>query len=274
VTCRNCGAALSGRYCSACGQRHDTHAPTVGHFLHETAETLTHVDSRLWRTLWYLLSRPGFLTQEFFAGRRARYLPPIRLYIVISVTCFLLLALMPSSENGSSQDSAVVTLDNSDCSKFEYHGPWKLQLEPRLRAACQRVVNDDGAGFGDALLRALPKAMFVLLPLFALFMMPFYLRPLRLYVEHLIFLVHNHSAVFMALSINMVLDAALPAVVADWLPLLLFIFLIWYCWRGMTVFYANSNGWTVFKIAILGFLYLVIAGFVLAFTGIATLLSI
>lgn len=274
MTCRNCGTALSGRYCSACGQRHDTHAPTVGHFLHETAETLTHVDSRLWRTLWYLLSRPGFLTQEFFAGRRARYLPPIRLYIVISVTCFLLLALIPSSENGSSQDSAVVTLDNPDCSKFEYRGPWKLQLEPRLRAACQRMVGDDGAGFGDALLRALPKAMFVLLPLFALFMMPFYLRPLRLYVEHLIFLVHNHSAVFMALSINMVLDTALPAVAADWLPLLLFIFLIWYCWRGMTVFYANSNGWTVFKIAILGFLYIVIAGFVLAFTGIATLLSI
>jgi len=105
-------------------------------------------------------------------------------------------------------------------------------------------------------------------------MMPFYLRPLRLYVEHLIFLVHNHSAVFMALSINMVLDAALPAVVADWLPLLLFIFLIWYCWRGMTVFYANSNGWTVFKVATLGVLYIVIAGFVLAFTGIATLLSI
>ena len=274
MTCRNCGAALSGRYCSACGQRHDTHAPTVGHFLHETAETLTHVDSRLWRTLWYLLSRPGFLTQEFFAGRRARYLPPIRLYIVISVACFLLLALMPSSENDSSQNSAVVMLDNPDCSKFEYSGPWKLQLEPRLRAACQRMVDDDGAGFGDALLRALPKAMFVLLPLFALFMMPFYLRPLRLYVEHLIFLVHNHSAVFMALSINMVLDAALPAVVTDWLPLLLFIFLIWYCWRGMTVFYANSTGWTVFKIAILGFLYIVIAGFVFAFTGIATLLSI
>ena len=78
----------------------------------------------------------------------------------------------------------------------------------------------------------------------------------------------------MALSINMVLDAALPAVVADWLPLLLFIFLIWYCWRGMTVFYANSNGWTVFKVATLGVLYIVIAGFVLAFTGIATLLSI
>jgi len=275
VKCLNCGTALSGRFCSACGQRHDAHAPTVAHFLHETAETLTHADSRLWRTLWYLLSRPGYLTQEYFAGRRASYLPPIRLYIVISVTCFLLLSLTSVSRDDSTEGRAVVSIDNpAECGELKYNGPGGLQLEPRLQAACQRMIDDNGADFGDALLRALPKAMFVLLPLFALLMMPFYLRPLRLYVEHLIFLVHNHSAVFMALSINMILDAALPALVANWLPLLLFIFLAWYCWRSIKNFYADSTAWSAFKFGTMGFLYVVIAGFVLAFTGIAALLSI
>ena len=58
--------------------------------LHQVAtEDLTHADSRLWRTLAALLFKPGHLTREFLAGRRARYLPPVRLYLVLSVLFFL-----------------------------------------------------------------------------------------------------------------------------------------------------------------------------------------
>ena len=66
---------------------------TVAHFASEALESISHADSRLWRTLWYLLARPGFLTREFFAGRRVRYLPPFRLYLVISVVFFLVVGL-------------------------------------------------------------------------------------------------------------------------------------------------------------------------------------
>lgn len=93
--CLNCGAALAGRYCAACGQRDDRHVHSLGHFLAEAFEGLTHADSRVWKTLWPLLVRPGFLTREFFAGRRQRYLPPFRLYIVVSLLFFLVLALVP-----------------------------------------------------------------------------------------------------------------------------------------------------------------------------------
>ncbi len=91
--CQNCGAALSGEYCSACGQRHEPHVHTVGHFASEAFESVTHADSRLWRTIGYLLARPGFLSREFFDGRRARYLPPFRLYLVISVLFFVVTGL-------------------------------------------------------------------------------------------------------------------------------------------------------------------------------------
>jgi len=96
--CLNCGAPLAGRYCAACGQRDDPHVHRIGHFLHEAFEGLTHADSRLWRTLWPLLARPGFLTREFFAGRRQRYLPPFRLYIVVSLLFFIVLALLPDAQ--------------------------------------------------------------------------------------------------------------------------------------------------------------------------------
>ena len=68
--CLNCGAFVGGRFCQACGQRHDPHVHTVGHFLSEATEDLTHADSRLWSTLFALLCKPGYLTREFFAGRR------------------------------------------------------------------------------------------------------------------------------------------------------------------------------------------------------------
>lgn len=115
--CPNCGARLSGKYCSQCGQRH--HEQPVHHFWHfvsEAAEDLTHADSRLWQTLSALLFRPGFLTREFLEGRQARYLPPVRLYLVVSVIFFLIAGLEARvsnegvilSYNGSSFNYQVV----------------------------------------------------------------------------------------------------------------------------------------------------------------------
>src|SRR3954466_13168942 len=87
--CANCQTPLVGSFCSNGGQRQEPHMHSMREFASETFEGLTHADSRLWRTLWYLLMKPGFLTVEFLEGRRARYLPPFRLYLVLSVVLFL-----------------------------------------------------------------------------------------------------------------------------------------------------------------------------------------
>jgi hypothetical protein len=92
--CANCGARLTGKYCSGCGQRHHDHpVHDFWHFFSEALEDLTHADSRLWQTLTSLLFRPGLLTREFLDGRRARYLPPVRLYLVVSVIFFIIVGL-------------------------------------------------------------------------------------------------------------------------------------------------------------------------------------
>ena len=96
TACANCGTALTGEYCSACGQRADPHVLSVREFVAEALEVFTHADSRFWRTFVPLLLRPGYLTQQFIAGRRVRYLPPFRLYIVISVLFFLVVPLTAS----------------------------------------------------------------------------------------------------------------------------------------------------------------------------------
>ena len=92
--CTNCGAAATGAYCARCGQRIEPHIHTVWGFLREATESLTHADSRLWRTLTTLLVRPGQLTREFLDGRRATYLPPFRLYLVLSLLFFVAASLL------------------------------------------------------------------------------------------------------------------------------------------------------------------------------------
>ncbi len=102
--CDNCGASVRGRYCGNCGQRLEPPLHSLGHFLTVAMEDVTHADSRLWHTLAALLFKPGFLTREFLDGRRARYLPPVRLYLVLSVLFFVVLAAM-----GHTPDETHVT---------------------------------------------------------------------------------------------------------------------------------------------------------------------
>jgi hypothetical protein len=292
VNCANCGVTLYGRYCADCGQRRESAPPTVGHLVAETFETLTHADSRLWRTLRALLTRPGTLTLDFFAGRRARHLPPLRLYIVASVTCFLLLALLPSrgpqagapqtdgkAVTGGPQTGAALVIGGgeADCAQLAVKGLGSdlgATIQKRLRDACVRVVRDGGKGLGEAFLRGLPKAMFVLLPLFALLPLAFYWRPRRLYVEHLVLLVHNHSALFIALSPQQALALVLPAGAAAMTAPLLAAAAAWYVYRSMRTFYGEPRGKTLAKASALGFLYLFFASSGLAFTALAALLSL
>lgn len=277
--CPNCESPLGGRYCAQCGQKIDSSRPTFGHFFSETIESLTHADSRLWKTLWLLLSKPGFLTKEFFEGRRSRYLPPIRLYIVLSVAFFLILALSPDQATVESNQSAALTAERTinidlDCKKIAYDGPFSERLGKQLEHACERLKGTGGIdALGKAFLANVPKAMWVLLPLFAMFMLLFWWKPRRLYAEHVLFLIHNHSAVFAVLSINLIFDVIVPEAVRGGLGMILPFYLLWYTWRGLRVFYGDSRGLAVFKLSALTILYAICSAIVLTVTGIAAALT-
>ena len=104
IVCENCGAAKQGAFCAVCGQNDRNYRrnvfPVVAEALAETFET----DSRLFRTLGVLFTRPGFLSKEFSENRRARYLSPFRLYLFTSIAFFFVLSLsidMPDGLPGS-----------------------------------------------------------------------------------------------------------------------------------------------------------------------------
>lgn len=80
--CENCETELVGQFCHACGQEASNHHRSILHVAWEAIEGMFHLDGRLWRTLPWLFVRPGRLTREFLDGKRARHVPPFRLFLV------------------------------------------------------------------------------------------------------------------------------------------------------------------------------------------------
>ena len=109
--CRNCGAAAPGEYCPSCGQETRVALPTFREFMRDAMGRLVGFDGRLWRTLYGLVFRPGFLTKEYFAGRRRRYVRPGRLFLVMSL---LLFAVVGFVESPSDLAGEVVVVKSDD----------------------------------------------------------------------------------------------------------------------------------------------------------------
>ncbi len=97
-TCLNCGTSLGGQYCGNCGQRARSRLISLWELIREAFGDLFELDSRLWQTLVPLLIRPGKLTRDYLLGRRARFMPPFRSYLVLSVVFFLLAFFDPREE--------------------------------------------------------------------------------------------------------------------------------------------------------------------------------
>lgn len=116
--CLNCGATVEHRYCPECGQENiETRQPfyyLITHFI----EDFTHYDGKFWKTIKLLALRPGFLTQEYLAGRREKYVPPVKLYIFVSFITFFLSTILPSD---NLDDHSVNTNSTTQVKKDKKH---------------------------------------------------------------------------------------------------------------------------------------------------------
>ena len=96
--CLNCGSQLGGQYCGTCGQRSRNRLISLWELISDAFGDLLEIDSRLWQTLIPLVRRPGLLTHDYLQGRRARYMPPFRMYLVLSLLFFVVAFFDPREE--------------------------------------------------------------------------------------------------------------------------------------------------------------------------------
>lgn len=173
MPCKNCGAPLQDEFffCPRCGQRDIELERPLSELLGEAVRETLDVDGRAARTLWTLIRRPGVLTSEFLAGRRRRYSPPFRLYLVISVLFFIVAA-------------------------------WVAGQGILLNEG--QTIEADAAGQARLFADYVPRLMFVLLPVFALLLKAAFRQ--RLYFDHLIHALHLHSAAYLVLALMLPLE--------------------------------------------------------------------
>ncbi|GAB1488230.1 hypothetical protein MASR2M8_06750 [Opitutaceae bacterium] len=196
--CQNCEAELKGRYCSACGQKDFDFHQSFGHVVHEAIETWFHIDGSFFRGFYNLLFRPGVMTKEFNEGKRARHVPPLRFYFVVSVLFFLLIPPHDAARNAvvlDEEDRAELLNSEITTGSGESQSPpgtTQRLIEERVREFVQNP-----AQFWNAFMRALPKTLLACLPIFALITRVLYRRGGLLYLQHLILSVHLHTFVFL-----------------------------------------------------------------------------
>jgi len=88
--CLNCGHHVEEHYCTRCGQPNvELKEPFWGFMAHSIGHYF-HFDSKFFHTLWPLLTQPGQVTLDYIAGKRARYIHPVSLYIFVSIVYFLI----------------------------------------------------------------------------------------------------------------------------------------------------------------------------------------
>lgn len=88
--CLNCGHHVEFHYCSSCGQPNLELKEPFWHFIGHSVAHYFHFESKFFQTLVPLLTKPGQLTLDYLAGKRARYIHPVSLYIFISIVYFLI----------------------------------------------------------------------------------------------------------------------------------------------------------------------------------------
>ena len=302
--CPACGAELSGRYCSNCGQRAGLRTLSVRALLREVVEDQFSVNATLPRTLRALFLRPGFLTSEYLRQRISLYVPPFRLYLIASLIFFVVASFETRSveitaETQAQIDSARAAVqDTLAAQRVRGEEPerpparfgvsidpmqpnWADSAQVRLgnerlnRAVRARLKTFESLPPDVALRRiftgvvsSAPKVMFLLLPLYGLLLKLLYIRRKRYYVEHFIFSLHIHAFTFGLFTVLMLLSAV-PAVAG-----LLMIWLMLYSWLALKRVY--GQGWfkTTIKWVILGQLYVIAVAFGVALALIAAFFSV
>lgn len=224
--CANCDAELLGRFCSVCGQREEPRVPTIGSMTSEFTNEVFGVESKLWRSFRLLVFKPGYLTKAFLSGQRQEYMSPLRLYLLFSIITFAYFALLNNygslgvDINTAPENIAKVdVVDSSDAkvtSAIEdltfnsglFSEELDAQIGQSIKDSAASIRKDIAAGNKQAVLskffEPLPQALLLFLPIVALLFKLLYLGSGRYYVEHLIYVLHNHAFLFAVIILTTV----------------------------------------------------------------------
>ncbi|MDQ3190950.1 MAG: DUF3667 domain-containing protein [Bacteroidota bacterium] len=294
--CLNCEKSmdLSDCYCKNCGQKKSLAKVPVIQFLQDFLGDYFSWDSKIFKSIVPLLIKPGYLTNEYVKGKRAKFIPPFRVFIIVSVIFFLLFSAFTNSnnnfihietgktkakdlktnENASKTDNdnnlAVINLDlgldfNPDSAKnliskigmdayVDSIIPNESKFQKFAAKQFTKVFLGDQAKFGEVLVNYSSKLIFLMLPLFALLLKLIYIRKKKYFYEHFIFSLHLHTFIFIYLIFNLLF----VHYVFDFSFSISILLLLIYLFMAMKKVYCESYKKTISSFVMLSLSYLVL----------------
>ncbi|MEQ9415846.1 MAG: DUF3667 domain-containing protein [Cyclobacteriaceae bacterium] len=279
--CLNCGEGLKGKFCYNCGQKNIPRRQTMGELFENFLGSFFSYESKFFRTIKYLLLKPGFLAIEYNAGRRERYYHPARMYVFISFVFFLLYFAIPDDEEQIDEvqnDEVVIKEKGKDKNIFQIDGneynnrreydsaqlalpeqerdSWLVKLLNYRSFELDKKYKDNDDQFfkelGDSFAANSPKVFFFLLPIFALLLKLLYIRRDFFYSEHLVMSIYYYNFFFAAGIITLLLEL-IPWL--DWFGILTFFIVGLYLLLAMKWVYKQSWRKTIFKFILLSFVF-------------------
>ncbi|CAN5466670.1 DUF3667 domain-containing protein [soil metagenome] len=223
--CQNCDAEVKDKFCPNCGQENIQVQENFFHLIGEYISDSFQFDSKVLRSLVPLFTKPGFLTQEYWDGKRIRYIHPLRIFFYVTAVFALAttyfyeiqgekikdsmvhgdkaLAKIDSSYLANLPDSARVLLPGT---KKEYAASevkeWKVRDARQVRKIKSGI---------DLILVNFKYVTFFLLPIYALIFKLFYRKRRKFYVDHVIYTIHLQTFVYCLISVLMLLLYFMPA---------------------------------------------------------------
>ncbi|MBI3719773.1 MAG: DUF3667 domain-containing protein [Sphingobacteriales bacterium] len=203
IKCASCNTLLTGNYCYNCGEKKLNPAKdfSLRKFIEQTVDGFTHLDSKFFKSFWLLLTKPGFLTAEYLNGRRVKYMKPIQILLITSVLFYF---FMP---NSGSFYSSYNQLNNAFIKKgFTIENFFKYNISKTLKEKAITIKGSDASTeainqkSNEIYEAAYEKAahnsktwLFLILPVWALFVYLLFYRRHPYYVQHLVFAMHLFS---------------------------------------------------------------------------------
>jgi hypothetical protein len=228
-SCLDCGTVVDRRFCPQCGLKVGPRQRPFWSMLAEFFAESFALDGRFFRSLAPLLFKPGTLSREYNAGRRARYVSPFRLYLLSAFLLFFSFTVEAwiagvSVESGAATDSRGETnsvapdvrpAPSVPAPRIEPIPP-KVQLRgiedlpmdrPIFRRLRERLeaANRDREEWKDifaAWLGTLPTTLFFLLPIFAFLTWIALFRTPTYFAEAFVFSLHSYSFTYLFLLVE------------------------------------------------------------------------
>ena len=204
-TCRTCGNSMEGKFCSNCGEKQfNENDYTVKKFVNQTIDIFTHFDGKFFLSIKYLLFYPGKLTRDYLNGRRVKLMKPLQMYILIALFFFFLF----KNWDIFFIRTQYLVLQKPKTEKPVYYkegdltgGNLKLKNYISKKAIKQDLSFEEMVYKIDRKTPDLSKALlFLLIPIFALFLYFIGHKKYKFYAQHLFHATHIFTF-YMALSV-------------------------------------------------------------------------